>query len=461
MIAAESLLADQREAMVAELKSFIEIPSVSTDPAHAGDVQRAAEFVAKQLVRAGLSDVRIHPTEGHPIVTASWRHRSDRPTILIYGHFDVQPPDPLAAWQSPPFVPVIRNNRLYGRGASDDKGPLLIPIKVVAALLAAEAELPVNVVFLLEGEEEIGSAHLGAFIEKHRALLSADFVLSADGAQWRPNFPSVITGSRGLCALEVSVESARKDLHSGRHGGAVANPIQKLVDLLASLHRGDGAIAVTGFYDRVIEPSIEERQRVAAIAFDEAEYLASIGAEASVGEVGYSLIERNWLRPTLEFNGIYGGYTGPGKKTVIPSWAGAKITCRLVPDQNPVEIAECIVRHLRQGIGPDARLSIHVEPSGAWPYTIRDDHRGLILAKEILAQVTGQTPVLVRMGATIPIGGLFKQLLGIDTIFFSFATADEDYHAPNEFFRLSSLGTGLKAWTQYLHALGRQSCGPS
>jgi acetylornithine deacetylase/succinyl-diaminopimelate desuccinylase-like protein len=213
-----------------KLRSFIEIPSVSTDPAHAADVQRAADFVAKQLAQAGLLDVRIHPTQGHPIVTASWRHRPDRSTVLIYGHFDVQPPDPLAVWQSVPFIPVIRDNRLYGRGASDDKGPLLIPIKVVAALLAAEAELPVNVVFLLEGEEEIGSADI--VVESHKTLLAADFVLSADGAQWRANLPSVITGSRGLCALEVRIECASKDLHSGRHGGAVANPIRKLVHLL-------------------------------------------------------------------------------------------------------------------------------------------------------------------------------------------------------------------------------------
>jgi acetylornithine deacetylase/succinyl-diaminopimelate desuccinylase-like protein len=455
MISAESFLRDQRELIIAELKSFIEIPSVSTDPAHAIDVEHAAEFVAIRLSVAGLTDARVHQTAGHPVVTASWRHAPGRPTILVYGHFDVQPPDPVSAWVSAPFMPVVRNNRLYGRGASDDKGPMLIPIKVVEALMVAEGKLPLNIVFLFEGEEEVGSAHLGDFIRANSGLLQADFALSADGAQWRSDLPSVITGSRGLCALEVGVESTAKDLHSGRHGGAIANPIQVLVRLLASLHRIDGKIAVDGFYDRVVELPDNEREAIAAIPFDERRYLESIGAAAAVGEAGYSLIERNWIRPTLEFNGINGGYAGPGKKTVIPSRAGAKITCRLVPNQIPEESAERIASHLRDHAGEAVRLTVEFAHDGAWPYAIAGNHPGLILAEEVLAQVTGKIPARVRMGATIPIGELFKRLLGIDTVFFSFATSDEDYHAPNEFFRLASLDMGLLAWTKYFRALGR------
>jgi acetylornithine deacetylase/succinyl-diaminopimelate desuccinylase-like protein len=455
-ISAESFLADRRQSIIADLKSFIEIPSVSTDPARAADVQRAAEFVANRLIEAGVANARVHPTGGHPVVTAAWRHAPGKPTILIYGHYDVQPPDPLAAWVSPPFVPVVRDNRLYGRGASDDKGPMLIPIMVVEALLATEAALPVNVVFLFEGEEEVGSAHLGEFIEAQASLLSADFVLSADGAQWRADLPSVITGSRGLCALEIRVDSAIKDLHSGRHGGAIANPIQVLVRLLASLHHADGSVAVAGFYDKVAEVAQSERDIIAAIAFDEAAYLRSVGAAAAAGEAGYSLIERNWIRPTLEFNGIYGGYAGPGKKTVIPSHAGAKITCRLVPEQFPDAIAHSIAEHFRARRTPAVQLTIDVEKGFAWPYAIDQNHPGLVLAESVLTEISGKTPTRVRMGATVPIGALFKRLLGIDTIFFSFATSDEDYHAPNEFFRLTSLDAGLTAWTRYLRAVARR-----
>jgi len=456
-ISAESFLSARRQATIAELMRFIEIPSVSTDPAHAQDVHQAAEFVAKRLIDAGIVDARVHPTAGHPVVTGSWRHAPGKPTILIYGHYDVQPPDPVAAWTSPPFVPVVRADRLFGRGASDDKGPMMIPIKVTEALLATEGALPVNVVFLFEGEEEVGSAHLGEFIEAQAALLAADFVLSADGAQWRADLPSVITGSRGLCALEIRLDTTGKDLHSGRHGGAIANPIQALVQLLASLHHADGSVAVAGFYDHVAEVAHGERALIAAIPFDESAYLQSVGASAADGETGYSLIERNWIRPTLEFNGIYGGYAGPGKKTVIPSHAGAKITCRLVPDQNPHTIANAIADHFRVRRTAAVRLTIDVEKGVAWPYAISPTHPGLVLAETILAEVTGKTPARVRMGATVPIGALFKRLLGINTVFFSFATADEDYHAPNEFFRLTSLDAGLTAWTRYFRALAGRS----
>jgi acetylornithine deacetylase/succinyl-diaminopimelate desuccinylase-like protein len=455
MTAVETYLRANRARVLDDIVRFIAIPSVSTDPAHTADVRRAADFVAAQLRGAGLADAMIHSTPGHPIVTASWRHAPGQPTVLIYGHFDVQPPDPLQAWHTPPFSPVIREARLYGRGASDDKGPMMIPIKVVEAYLATQRRLPVNLVFLFEGEEEVSSAHLGGFIAANKDLLAADFALSADGAQWRADLPSLITGSRGICALELEVFGASKDLHSGRHGGAVANPIQALVRLLAALHDEDGKVAVPGFYDEVAALPPGEIEAIAAIPFDEAGYLRAIGAAADFGEAGYGLLQRNWIRPTLEFNGIGGGYAGPGKKTVIPSRAMAKISCRLVPDQAPEVIAQRVADFLRAKTPPGVRLALALEAGGARPYAIAPDHPGLVLAEAVLQEVTGIRPRHVRMGATVPFGGLLKDNLGIDTVFFSFATSDEDYHAPNEFFRLSSLDAGLAAWSSYLRRLAR------
>jgi acetylornithine deacetylase/succinyl-diaminopimelate desuccinylase-like protein len=410
--------------------------------------------VAGKLVDAGILDSRVCPTEGHPVVAGSWRGAPGKPTVLVYGHFDVQqPPDPVEAWTTKPFEPEIRDGRLYARGASDDKGPMLIPIKVAEAFLTCEGALPVNMVFLFEGEEEISSAHLEAFVAANRDYLAADFVLSADGAQWRADLPSVITGSRGICALEITVKGAAKDLHSGRHGGSVANPIQVLVRLLASLHEASGRVAVPGFYDAVVELPKRELDDIANLPWSEAAYLASIGAPAAAGEVGYTMLQRNWVRPTLELNGISGGYAGPGKKTVIPSSAQAKITCRLAPDQRPDSIARLVERFVSSQPAPGVIVEVKIEAGGASPYAIPSNHYGLAIAEAVLAEVAGCAPIRVRMGATVPIGEIFKRVLGLDTVFFSFATSDEDYHAPNEFFRLSSLDMGLRAWGMYLERL--------
>jgi acetylornithine deacetylase/succinyl-diaminopimelate desuccinylase-like protein len=452
----EARLTRERDRIVGVLEDFVRIPSVSTDPAYATGIAAASEFVAAQLRNAGLTDVAICPTAGHPVVMASWRGAPGKPTVLVYGHYDVQPPDPLEAWTTPPFEPTIRDGRLYGRGASDDKGPMLIPIMVVAAIMAETGTLPVNMIFLFEGEEEISSAHLADFVTAHRDRLTADFALSADGAQWRADLPSVIVGSRGICALEVTVTGAAKDLHSGRHGGSVANPIQALIRLLASLHDEAGSVAVAGFYEDLRPVSEAELAAIAAIPFDEATYLASVGAPAGAGEAGYTLLQRNWVRPTLEFNGIHGGYTGVGKKTVIPSVASAKITCRLVPDQDPEAIKRAIAAHLEARAPQGVTVSVHLEPGGARSAAVADDHPGLILSEDVLEDVLGRRPLRVRMGATIPIGEIFRRVLGIDTIFFSFATSDEDYHAPNEFIRLANIEIGLIAWTRYLHALAER-----
>ena len=447
--------AEQHDAGILEtLFQFVSIPSVSTDPAYLADMTRGAGFIADHLRVCGIENVALRPTAGHPVVTGDWLHAPGRPTILIYGHYDVQPPDPLDRWNSAPFAPEIRDGRIYARGVSDDKGPLIVAVSALAAFLGTAGALPVNVKLLLEGEEEIGSAHLDDFVAEHAAELAADFVLSADGAMWRLDLPTVTVASRGLCALELTVSGAAKDLHSGRHGGAVANPLQAMSALLAGLHAGDGSVAVPGFYDRVRIPSDAVRRETAAVPFDEADYLQSIGAPAGAGEAGWSLLERNWLRPTLELNGVWGGYSGPGTKTVIPSQAHAKITCRLVPDQDPAEILDAITHDLQRRVGPGVTLTVSREAGGAHPAAIAATHPGLRLAMQVLEELYGRAAVPVRMGATLPVAGIFRHRLGLDTVFFSFSTTDEDYHAPNEFFRLERLRDGIRAWIRYLQRLG-------
>jgi acetylornithine deacetylase/succinyl-diaminopimelate desuccinylase-like protein len=447
----------RQDEILETLRRFVAIPSVSTDPAYGADMTQGAAFLAEQMTRSGLEHVAIRPTAGHPVVMGDWLHAPGAPTILIYGHYDVQPPDPLEKWQTKPFEPVLRDGRLYGRGASDDKGPVIVALSAIAAFLCSEGGLPVNVKLLIEGEEEIGSAHLDAFVTEQAAELAADFVLSADGATWRIDLPTVAVASRGICALELTVTGATKDLHSGRHGGSVPNPLQAISRLLAGLHDETGGVAVAGFYDSVHLPSAEERRALTEIPFDEAAYLQSVGVSESVGEAGWTMLERNWLRPTLELNGIWGGYSGPGSKTVIPYEAHAKITCRLVPDQAPDAILACIERHLRRHCPPGVSLAVTREPGGAFAVAVPPDHPGLRLAMQVLEETYGQRVLPVRMGATIPIGGIFKQRLGLDTVFFSFATSDEDYHAPNEFFRLARLRDGVRAWIRYLSLLAQQA----
>ncbi|MEO7086274.1 MAG: dipeptidase [Gemmatimonadaceae bacterium] len=437
------------ERTLGELIEFASIASVSTDPAHAKDIEAAQEWVAARLREAGPFDVRVIATNGNPVVYGEWLGASGAPTVLVYGHYDVQPPDPLEKWQSPPFEPTVRDGRLYARGVSDDKGPMLIPIKVAQAFFATTGRLPVNIKCMFEGEEEIGSPSLDAFIRDHRDLLAADFVLSADGAMWRINEPSLTLASRGLAGLEFTLTAASKDLHSGRHGGAVANPLHAMARLVASLHDDSGRVAVAGFYDSVKDLSDLERSSIAELPFDEAAYLEQVGAPATVGEPGYSTLERLWTRPTLEVNGMWGGYEGPGEKTVIPTEAHAKITCRLVPDQDPAEIAALVARHLESHVPHGTRLAISHGDHGARAYRIPTDHPALRAAASALSDVYGVKPLMVSMGGTVPISELFQRHMGIDTVFFSFSTADEDYHAPNEFFRVHRLHEGLEAWARY------------
>ncbi|MFL5541048.1 MAG: dipeptidase, partial [Longimicrobiaceae bacterium] len=439
---------------LSELIAFAAIPSVSTDPAHAADLDAAAAWVAGRLAAAGPFTVRTIPTPGASVVYAEWLGAPGAPTVLVYGHYDVQPADPLALWQSPPFRPALREGRLYARGVSDDKGPMLIPIKVAEAFFATMGHLPINVKFLIEGEEEIGSRHLEPFVAEHRELLAADVVVSADGAMWRIDEPSLTVANRGLAGLELALQGPAKDLHSGRHGGSVANPLHAMARLVASLHQPDGRVAVAGFYDRVRELSATERGEIAALPFDEATYLAQVGASAALGEPGYTTLERQWTRPTLEVNGMWGGYEGPGQKTVVPSVAHAKITCRLVPDQEPEAIVALVARHLERHVPPGTRLTIAPGDHGARPYHITRDHRVLRAAEAALQETYGVAPLIVRMGGTVPVAEIFHRLMGLDTVYFSFSTGDEDFHAPNEFFRVHRLHEGLAAWARLWDRLG-------
>ncbi|MEO7963556.1 MAG: dipeptidase [Gemmatimonadaceae bacterium] len=447
-------LTSNHEWILGELIDFASIPSVSTDPAHADDMQRTARWVADKLAAAGPISVRLIETPGNPVVYGEWLGALGALTVLVYGHYDVQPADPLEKWSSPPFTPTLRDGRLYARGISDDKGPMLIPIKVAESFFAVSGALPINVKFMFEGEEEVGSPSLDPFIAEHRELLAADVVLSADGAMWRIDEPSLTVSSRGLAGLEFTLTAAAKDLHSGRHGGSVANPLHAMAQLIASLHMPNGKVAVDGFYDDVVELAASDRHAIAALPFDEGRYLAQIGAPAPYGEEGYTTLERQWSRPTLEINGMWGGYQGPGSKTVIPSEAHAKVTCRLVPNQDPEEIVRLVARFLEAHAPAGTRLSVRPGDHGARAAHIPTDHFALAAADAALHEVYGVRPLVVRMGGTVPIGELFQRHMGLDTVFFSFSTADEDYHAPNEFFRVHRLHEGLEAWARYWAILG-------
>ena len=443
------------DCAVDELVAFCRIPSVSTDPTYKAEVRRAATFLAERFSKAGLENVELYETGGHPFVLADWLHAPDAPTILVYGHYDVQPPDPLDKWTTPPFEPEIRNDRLYARGVSDDKGPMLIPLLVAEAFLALRGALPVNLKFVIEGEEESGSPHFAPGIAALKERLACDLVISADGAMWRADLLSTTVASRGLVALDVVLDGAAKDLHSGRHGGSAPNPVRALVRLLASLHHDDGTIAVAGFADEALAPDPAILDAIRAAKFDAGAYFESIGAvKPDPLPSGEDLLQQQWLRPTLEFNGISGGYAGAGTKTVIPANASAKITCRLVAGQDPAAVSSAVTRHLEAHTPSGYRLTVHRHGPGSGAFSIDPDLAALRMAEDVLSELYGQTPLRVAMGATIPIGAVFAEHLGTAAIFFSFSTADEDYHAPNEYFRLASFRKGLTAWTRLLERLG-------
>ncbi len=453
----KAYLQENATGFLEELVEFCRIPSISSLPEHADDVKHAADWVADRLKNAGITDVQILSTEGggHPVVYGHWMKGKDKPTIMIYGHFDTQPVDPLDGWTRPPFEPTIKDGRLYARGASDNKGNMLIPILAAEALLKTRGSLPVNVKFFFEGQEEIGSPQLPEFISNHADMLACDLVLSADGGQWEENQPAVILGRRGLCGLQIDIRSAGEDVHSGTYGGTFLNPIQALAELLASMHSSSGKILIDGFYDSVLALSDAERAQIAEIPFDENQYRTDLGIGQLFGEPGYSTYERAWVRPTLEINGIWGGFQGEGVKTVIPSSAHAKITCRLVPNQVPDNIVELINAHVARYAPSGSTVSVQKLPGSADPYLIPYDHPGNQAARIVLKQIYGKEPYPVRMGGTIPVSGIFLKYLNAHMVNFAFGLKDENIHAPDEFFRIASFERGQQAYCLMLEQLGK------
>ncbi|CAH1687876.1 Acetylornithine deacetylase/succinyl-diaminopimelate desuccinylase-like protein [Hyphomicrobiales bacterium] len=450
-------LDERQAAFVEELKNFLRIPSISADPAHLPDVDRAAEWVAARLRAAGLDHVDVLRAGRYPMVYGDWLDAPGQPTVLIYGHFDVQPVDPVEAWIDPPFSPVIRDGRIYARGASDDKGNMLAPILGLEALLNTRGRLPVNVKVLFEGQEEILSPDLPEFVARHRTRLACDMAISADGWQWSETEADLRVGLRGICALEVVARGPATDLHAGLYGGAVANPVQGLAALLASIRDASGRITIPGFYDDVRTISEEERRQLAAIPFDEASYRGAIGVDALAGEEGFTTRERIGMRPTFEINGISGGYTGLGVKTIIPASARAVITCRLVPDQTPDTVALAVKQHLESQQPAGLDIAVTILPNAARPYLIPTDHPANRAARDVLIEIYGREPYYTRSGGSIPILDLFRQELGAYTVIFGFGLPDENFHAPNEFLRLHNFRRGQEAYVRILDRIAQFS----
>ena len=450
----QTRLEQQKEQYIDELISFLRIPSISSLPEHKADVNRAADWVAERLRTAGLEEIRVMPTKGHPVVYGHWLHMPDKPTVLIYGHFDVQPVDPIELWTQPPFEPVIKNDRIYARGASDDKGNMLAPVQAIEAFIQSNGQLPVNVKVFFEGQEEIGSPDLPEFIAENRELLACDMIFSADGGQWDVNQPTIVIGRRGLCALQVDVKGAASDLHSGTYGGAIQNPIHALTRLMASLHHPDGRVAVKGFYEDVRELTPEEKAYFAEVPYGADEVREELDISDVFGEPGFTTCERLWARPTLELNGIWGGFQGEGSKTVLPSLAHAKISCRLVPNQDPEKVQALVASHIQEHAPPGVTVSTHQSAGLAYPVSSPVDHPGNVAAAAVFKQLYDKKPYVVGMGGTIPVCGLFKQNLGADVINFAFGLKDENIHAPDEFFRISSFERARKAWGLLLESLG-------
>ncbi len=435
---------DQNGArFVEELKEFLRIPSVSADPDRRPDMRRAAEFVQQQLEAAGL-EARIVPTAGHPIVYGEWSVPSNSATAMVYGHYDVQPPDPLDLWTTPPFEPTIRDGYLYARGASDDKGQVFTHIKAVEAWLRALGRLPVNVKFVIEGEEEVGSRNLDRFLENERTSLACNVAVVSDSSQYAPGIPAITYGLRGILACEVTLTGPNRDLHSGVFGGSVANPCNGLARLVASLHDEKGRIRIPGFYDDVIPLSSKEREQFRSLVFDESEYLRDLGAASPWGEADYTTTERRWARPTCDVNGLIGGYTGPGPKTIVPSRATAKISCRLVPNQDPDALLTSMERFLRDNCPPGLRMEF--TPFHGCAALVFDTNSSYMhAARRAIASAFGAQPVMVREGGSIPVVATFRDVLGVDTLLLGWGQNSDNLHSPNERFTLADFHRGTRA----------------
>jgi acetylornithine deacetylase/succinyl-diaminopimelate desuccinylase-like protein len=458
----EDYLEQHQERHLRELFELLRIPSVSSLPEHRADVRRAAEWVAQALRDVGVPTVEIMPTRsassgqaGNPVVYGEWIVDANKPTALIYGHYDVQPPDPLDLWESPPFEPTVRNGRIYARGAADDKGNLFMPLKALEALVQTQGAPPINLKFTIEGEEEVGSPNLPPFVRDYKQRLACDFVISADGGMWGPDSPSLTTATKGLGGCQVNIRTAGTDLHSGQYGAAVPNAVQVAVQLASTLHTPDGRVAVAGFYDTVRDLTDQERAEFRAVPFDEDDYRARNGVKGLWGEPGYTPVERSWGRPTLDLNGIWGGFQGAGVKTVTPCEAHFKITCRLVPNQEPNAIVDLIEAHVAKHCPPYATATIERLPGSARPFAIRRDHPALVAAEQVLGDLYDREPFVIRLGGTLPVAETYQTELGADMVFYSWGMPDNQVHAPNESFSIQdSFIPARRGYCAFLNRLG-------
>ncbi|MBA2687968.1 MAG: dipeptidase [Gemmatimonadaceae bacterium] len=449
---------DKNDArMEQELFEFLRIPSVSAKSDHNAETARAAEWLCKSMEKVGLK-AKVYPTKGHPVVVAEWRGAEGAPTVLIYGHYDVQPPEPLDLWTTPAFEPTVRDGRIYARGSVDDKGQLYLHVKALEAHLSVHGKLPVNVVLVAEGEEEIGSEHLEGFIREHEEMLKCDAVVISDSAMFAPGQPSILSSLRGLAYFEINVVGPTVDLHSGSYGGAVLNPAMALARILATFHDENGHVAIPGFYDAVEEwePAIREQMR--SLTFDEKTFLHETGASALGGEKGYTTLEKLWTRPTCEVNGLLSGYTGEGAKTVLPSKAMAKVSCRLVPNQTPAEIERLMKAHVAKvapaGVTVDCR---HLHGGNPW----KAELNGPIYdaARRALATAFEKEPVIVGEGGSIPVVGHFAKILGAPVLLVGFGLPGENAHAPDEWMSQENYRIGMRAmarlWDEFANTAGK------
>jgi acetylornithine deacetylase/succinyl-diaminopimelate desuccinylase-like protein len=449
----DAYLEEHRGAFEEQLKALLRIPSVSAQPAHDADTRRAAEFLVEDLRAMGLSGARLIETKGHPLVYAESLGAPGRPTVLIYGHYDVQPAEPLENWTTPdPFEPVIRNGNIVARGATDDKGQMFTHLKATEAWLKAGGGLPVNVKFLIEGEEEVGGANLEAYVHQNADRLACDFAVISDTSQFAPGIPAITYGLKGLAYFELAVRGAKSDLHSGMFGGTVTNPLNALATILASLKGADGRILIEGFYDSVRPLEDWERAEFAKLPFSEADFQAQVGVTSLEGEVGYTTLERRWARPTCDVNGIFGGYQGPGPKTVLPCTAGAKLSFRLVPDQDPKTVAQQFRAHVARVTPPGVTVEV-IEHHGAPAVLVGVDSPGVRAAVRAIEAGFGTPPVFMREGGSIPVVGLLKEALGVDTLLLGWGQNDDNLHGPDEKFSLADYHRGIKASAHLLAEL--------
>jgi acetylornithine deacetylase/succinyl-diaminopimelate desuccinylase-like protein len=453
--ATDTFVEQNQTRLLEELKEFLRIPSISTLPEHKPDVQRAAHFVADSLKRAGIENVEIIPTAGNPLVYGDWLHAAGKPTVLCYGHYDVQPPDPLELWQSPPFEPAVRDGNIYARGSADDKGQMYMHIKAVEALRAVNGTLPVNLKFLIEGEEEVGGASIASYVAKNPAKLKADVALVSDTALYAEGLPTLCIGLRGLVYMEVEATGPARDLHSGLYGGAAPNPIFGLIELLSKCKDAQGKTLIPGMYDDVAPPAQAEKESWKLLPFKEADFLKNeVGATALAGEPGQSVLERIWARPTFEVHGIAGGFTGAGAKTVIPSKATAKVSIRLVPNQNPEKILASFREFLQRNAPAGVRIDLRV--LSASPAVMVDpNHPAIQTAARAFSEMLGRPTVFTRSGGSIPVVGDFANHLHIPSILMGFGLPDDGLHSPNEKYRLENYYKGIMTIAHFFEEFGR------